>query len=161
MSKKKKIVFVSLALIAVLIYLVMTRKKNNQMNNDALNAQDSYYATYNQPPLVGVGSQASDPASYIFGGNSINSTTNYGVTDLDALANKLCGCMTCGNGNNSGNSVWPFDGSVYIPPLPQLSNSYVAPKIRPLELWELKNIYGSDYGGGDVPVFTYSPDMIH
>lgn len=164
-KKKLKIAAVIAAIVVLIIWLARNRTTQTaQAADDAKDAADAFYSTYNMPALIPATPSASGgidlgdvttnaPTIYTTGGTSPD-------LDLDGLADKLCGCMNkCGNQQPAIDYTNMFAVSAYVPPPKIAAIAGLHP--RPMEVWELNEIYGDAWKRGDVPIWTYAPPRYH
>lgn len=130
MDKKQKKIAIAVVVIVTVLFLLWLRGKGavKHAADNAIDAQDSYYQTYNNPPIV---KNTSPSGGYDFG-DTIISTTNagpvYGATasDLDRLADKICGCVKnkCAKSSNIlDTNMLGYDA--LLPDMPGYLQNYV------------------------------------
>lgn len=132
-KKKVKAFAVIVAIVLALVWLARNRapiesRSDSVATDQSSDSGDAYYTSYNMPPLV-LPSPGSSVRNIDMGDTIIGSTENIGPR-LDALADKLCGCMNSNKcGASTGNAVTSanmFQVTQFIPTIPSYVSNYIA-----------------------------------
>jgi hypothetical protein len=150
-AKKKKLLIIGgIVLLLLLLWAVRGRKRAEANNDVDKGAFD--YGTYNLPAIVGGNGPGSN---YDFGDIITNNSNGGSPLDLDALGNKLCGCMNkCGLGNGN---LGELDNYAFTVPFNQIfsgiiynPSSYTAPSYTTSTGFAINNVPDSN------GIYTYN-----